>query len=546
MASCMDLSRLRSRASETCLLIVLTVSLAVNITVSESAGAPQQSDSYGYRFLVDEDGSAQVTINYTSSEKLGSSWVIVPRFLELSNLTRYGKILNYSFSTTREKVNTEYYFYRVLDFSFQSDGYFETIMQFNFTSAAMIIEPKGIFLSPLIGFEPGSKGRAEVVFPLGFERERAVAVAGYGYQPSYTNSNYVRFDDLRENTVRLQIEFKVSDDKPDLLKVENGVFTFEVARRYENYARDVLDLLNETYDDLVRMFDTTLEDINVEFFVPDFDLLFSIGGYVPFTGKELGNIHINIFYTRYVKGYIEVTALHELVHHFLWKAGLSPENLLWFHEGMAQYVSIEMAVDMGYEGASMTKQELEDGIAQLNLGNDLGFLSDWTPSSQPADWGTLYVAAYYVVSSLAEPYGGLEYYAQFFSLISGAYVDDNNELAYYLSLAANATVIPKLESWGFNVADFNVHSTLILEAEKSLSEISPISQPYKFLAEQLYKRALINAERGRVDLANQYLSAAIAIARLSPLLTLMTMSAVLFTAILYALKKNGLFSDQPL
>ena len=540
----MNLSRFSPRTFKTSLLIVIVASLAVNFTVIENLSSPQQPDSYSYSFLVDENGSAMVTIDYTSNKRFGSSWVIVPKFLELSNRTRYGKILNFNFSSTREEVDIEYYFYRVLTFSFQSDGYFEMIIKFNFTSAAMIIEPNGIFLSPQIGFNPDSIGRAEVIFPSNFDRGRAIA--GSGYLPSFTNSNYVRFDNLRENTLRLEIQFKVSDDQPDLLRVKDGIFTLKTASRYEKNAREILSFYNRTYYDLVNLFNTTLENVNAEFFIPDFEYLLSVGGYVPFTGEKVGNIHINIFYTRYVKGYVEVTALHELIHHFLWKTGLSPKDLLWFHEGMAQYISIELAKNMVYEGASMMKQELEDTISQLDFRNNLGFLQRWTPSNQPKDWWTLYAAAYYAVTRLAEPYGGLEYYARFFKMLSGVSVEDNNKLAYYLSLAANATVVPKLRLWGFNLADLYVYSDLIMEAEKSISRVNPIFQPYKFFAEQLYRWALTNAEQNNEETVNISLLAVIIIAELSPLLTLVTVSACLFAAIFYALKRKGLFSDQPL
>jgi len=540
----MQISLSSRKAASMGLLIMLLVCLSVDPAVLENFGSPQQPDSYHYGFLVDKDGSALVRINYTSEKRLGSSWVIVPKFLQLTNHTRNGRILNFTYSSTRGRVDIDYYFYRVLDFSFQSDGHFEMTLQFNFTSAAMMIEPNGVFFSPQIGFKSDSVGSAEVIFPSNFQTKSAVA--GPRYLPTFTNSNYVRFDDLPSNALRLQIEFDVRDGQPDLLRIEDGVFTFETVHRYENYARDILSLFNRTYDDLVDIFNTTLEDVNVEFFLPDFEYLLSIGGYVPFTGEEMGNIHVNVFYTRYVKGYIETIALHELIHHFSWRAGVSPQDLLWFHEAIAQYISIELAIDMGYEGASMMKRELENGVSQLGDGGNLGFLLRWTPSYQPVDWGTLYAAAYFVVTRLGERYGGIKYYAQFFDLLGGVYVEDNSELAYYLSLAANTTVAPKLRRWGFPLIDLYTYSDLIMEAERSIRRVNPLFQPYKLLAEQLYRWALINAEQDYTDNANICLLAAMIIAELSPLLTLMTISACLFAAILHALKKKGLFSNQPL
>ncbi|MCW4026601.1 MAG: hypothetical protein NWE76_03835, partial [Candidatus Bathyarchaeota archaeon] len=329
-------SRKSVRAS---LIIVLVASLAANLSVViGDFGLSQGSDTYGYRFVVDNNGSTLVTITYSSNRRSGSSWIIVPKFIEFSNQTLSGRILDYSLKSTKDELTTDYYFYSMLDFSFESDGHFEMMIQYNFTTAAMIIEPYGIFLSPQIGYHPDGVGKAEVTFPSNFKVQKAVAEPGY--TPSFKDSNYVRFDSLPSNLIRLEIDFEIDGDQPSPLKIERGIFAFETSQRYENYALNILNLFNRTYDDLVDLFNTTLENINIEFFIPDFEAIYSIGGYVPFTGETIGNIHINIFYTRYVEGYIEVTALHELVHHFLWRGGISPEDLLWFHEGMAQYVSI--------------------------------------------------------------------------------------------------------------------------------------------------------------------------------------------------------------
>jgi len=538
----MRLPRRSRKNLKAILMITAIVFLAVNLTtIVENFGAPQRPDNYSYKFVVDDDGSAVVTITYTSSKKIGSSWVLVPKFINFVNRTLHGKVLNFTLGSTKDKVDIEYYFYNVLEFFFKSNGYFEMVIQFNFTSAAMIIEPNGIFYSPQIGFQPDGVGKAEVIFPSKFKAQRAVA--GPGYLPSFTNSNYVRFDNLRENMLRLEVEFTVENEEPDMVEIKRGIFTFRTVPRYEAYAQDVLELYNETYDYLTDFFNTTLEEVNVEFFIPDFEYLFSVGGYVPFSGERIGKIHINIFYTRYVKGYLEVTALHELVHHFLWRSGISPKSLLWFHEGMAQYISIEVSISMGYEGASMIKEGLEKAVSRLDTWDDLSFLLRWTLLNQPADWGTLYAAAYYVVTRIAEPYGGLSYYARFFRLLNEIEIEDNDELAYYLSLAANETIVPRLRSWGFDVADLYTYSTLIMEVERSLHEVSPIFQPYRFFADQLYRWALTSAKRDQVNIANRFLLITVIIAKLSPLLTLVTVSAVLFGMIFYVLKRKGLFSE---
>jgi len=118
-------SRKSVRAS---LAVILIASVVLNLSVViKDFGLSQTSDTYSYRFVVDNNGSTLVTITYTSSEESGSSWVIVPKFLEFTNQTLRGRILDFSLGPTTEKLTTDYYFYSVLDFSFASDGHFEMI-----------------------------------------------------------------------------------------------------------------------------------------------------------------------------------------------------------------------------------------------------------------------------------------------------------------------------------------------------------------------------------------------------------------------------------
>jgi len=535
-------------------LLLLTVSLLLlNFESFSSLTSAQPVGSFKYEFIVDEDGSTIVDITYRSNRGTGDSWVFVPKFSEWTNRTVRGKVTEWSLCDTKNLTNIPFYFYEALCFSFKSDGSdFEMNIQFNLSTAAMIIEPDGIFYSPQIGFKKGNLLTAEVRFPYGFNVNQDEAIAfgsSNSYQPSSTgsNSNYVLFDNFpeTENLIRIEIGFKTSNEKPELLTFKSGIFTFETAPRYAEEAREILDLYNRTYRDFVNLFNITLEKAEVRFFLPDFKSLFSVGGYVPFSGERMGNIHINIIFTRYVAGYIEVIALHELVHHFLWKTGISPQNLLWFHEGMAQYVSIQVANGLGYEGSEMLKKELEEGVLQLKqrVGEDFGFLKDWSPSSSPQDLDIYYVASYYVVSRLAEPLGGLDYYARFFKVMKGATVDNNAALGYYLSIAANESVVTTLNRWGFRIPDLYMFSPFLGDIEEVLNEVNPLFQPYKFLAEQLYKQSLANAEEGNVAKMQLYLVAAILIARSAPLLSLITISGVLFGAIMWALKKKGVFSN---
>jgi hypothetical protein len=527
------------------LLAVIMVSLVVNFL--PATGEPASSGSYGYKFTVNGDGFTRVDITFQSTEAQGSSWVVVPK--EKFNKRTYevtsGNITKEpTIGKTEDYVNQDYYFYEVFEFSFTSSSTFQMEIQFNMSDGALIIEradaPDGMFLSPLIGFDPQSSGSAEVFFPSHFEVQK-IPPSG-----RIISNNRVSFDSLNPLT-RLQIQFEAGN-KPDTVAIEQGIFTFNTVKRYENYAQEILNFYNNTYASLTDLFNVSLGNVDVQFFIPEFDILLSVGGYIPFIRQRLGKININIFFVRAVNGIIEVIALHELVHHFLWKAGLSPDYFLWFHEGAAQFVSIETVDDLGYVGAVLERERLEQSVTELPP--KLGFLEEWTPANQPDNIALHYVASYYIVRSLADNYGGMNFYQQFFKLTSGLeykkpHVWEPNEwLAFHLSMAANKPIDIKLRQWGFDIdlvyTKTKISSSLvelIYKAERAIDGLSLVFQPYKLIAEFLYQQALLRLERGDVDGASQLLNAAITIANLAPLLTLLTLVAI-FAIIAYILLKR--------
>ncbi len=541
-------------------LFLLILSLSC-IWFPQAFSAVSAEGCFNYQFIVDENGSTLVRITYSSNMDHGSSWVLVPKFSKWLNYTVSGKIHKLHLDNPEKYTGVPYYFYEVLNFSFISNkSRFEMTIEFNFSTAAMIIEPDGIFYSPQIGFKPGSLFEASVIFPPIFEANlnEALALGDLGlYRPdSSSNSTYILFRNLppAENLLRIEIGFKVSREA-DYVVLESGIFKFNTVKRYESYAWKVLNLYNTTYNVLVNLFNTTLKqsdspegenNVVVRFFIPDFDSLMSIGGYVPFSGESLGDIHINFIFTRYVEGYLEVIALHELIHHFLWRAGISPQNLLWFHEGIAQYMSVKIAESLGYKGASMIRWDLENRVKVLKASAslNLGFLVYWNPSNAPRDLNTLYTSAYYVVSILAEKYGGLNYYARFFKLLGGRKIEDNALLCYYLSLAAGESVADELNALGFNIPDLYSYALLLKEAELAIERIdssNPFLQPFKFFARLIYKSLMLNAGRLPAERIQLYLWIIIMVARLTPLLALILYSSILFITIVLILRLKKVF-----
>jgi hypothetical protein len=534
-------TKLKTRPLFLIFLLILATVLPAAPSHSQEAG------TVSYEFLVYENGSTLVKIRYHVAADDGSTWILVPKFAMWINKTLKGEVTDWSIIDAYEFMGFSNPFYEAFSFSYVSDvGEFEIYIEYNHTLAAMIIEPKGIFFSPQIGFEKGNKAEISVVLPAEFNLKRDEAVA-FGSTSNYRPSsidlerNMVFFKiPETENLLRVEIGFETQNRSAELVELHSGIFTFETTARYEEYARRILEFYNETYDALVDLFNMTLEDARIVFFLPEFELLLSIGGYVPFTSEKLGDIHINILYIRAVEGQIEVIALHELVHHFLWKAGISPEGLLWFHEGMAQYVSIEISNRLNYEGAIMMKQQIQSRIPDIRtrFRDNFGFLQKWNPRYTPQDVGSYYVAAYYIVREIASRQGRLDYYRRFFRSIRDESIEDNAELAYYLSLVAGESVASVLNRWGFDVPDLYIYYPLLKEVKLLIENLSRLFEPYRSLTETLYKAALLNADQENEVKMTLYLMLAVLIAKTAPLLTMMTAVTLAFCLLLLLLRSK--------
>jgi hypothetical protein len=528
------------------LLLIVVVSLTSNFSAFKVTASP--GSSFSYMFTVDQEGATTAVINFQSNDSSGFSWVIVPKDWNNTPKVSSGTIESTSFVDTSEVVGESQYFYQAYMFTYQSSSFFNMTIEFSTDTGALIIDDRGIFFSPLIGFDyPSSSGITTVVFDssLTVNSNNVIAIGNSEHRPTQVRSHLAVFN-LSEKLLRLQIEFTTNLPTEYVnLQSANKVFNFNAAKRYETYASSVLNLYDRIYNNYTRLFNVTLTPpVKVQFFLPDFNEFLSIGGFTPFTQAGAGTININIFFIRAISGTIEVIAAHELVHHFLIKAGLSPNNFLWFHEGMSQYISVTLVERLGYQGATEEKNNLEQGSSQLiqNLGEqNLGFVQNWSPSDSPSNVENYYAVSYYVVSRLAQDYDGLAYYTRFFELMQGVTVDNIDVLTLYLSKAANASVALTLQDWGFSVADLYTSSDIrekIVETQKTIAAVSPVFQPYKFLAESLYRQALLSFKRGDTEGGTSLLQLATTIANLAPILTLLTIAAILGT-IAYLLHRHS-------
>ncbi len=304
------------------LFLLLIIAASVIFSLPIPAGKAS-SNSYSYKLAVNEDGFTWVDITFQSTEGTGSSWVFVPKFSPWRNITLSGKIERLNLVDTKDipEVGEDYYFYQALKFDFASTSSFQLKIQFNMTEGALIIEPRGIFFSPQIGFHPDSIGKAEILFPSNYRVKKELIASSSGISTYTTpDPNRVLFD-LKDNLERLQIEFETAATEPAWKQLSQSVFSFRTVERYENYASQILALFNAAYTDFTDLFNVTLKNIDVQFFIPDFEIFLSVGGYVPFTGQTMGEININIFFVRAVNGTIQVSRYMSLFTTFCGKQG---------------------------------------------------------------------------------------------------------------------------------------------------------------------------------------------------------------------------------
>jgi hypothetical protein len=168
-----------------------------------------------------------------------------------------------------------------------------------------------------------------------------------------------------------------------------------------------------------------------------------------------GPIYLNLALLRFKEGYLETTVVHELVHKALGALGV-PANreLRWFHEGVAQYVSVKICEKIGID-VSDAEASLESAARVFGSGlAKPGFVQRWTPSG---DEGSYYAASYYVVATLAEERGGLGYIKRVASEIRRrGGVSSNQDLVEALSAAAGEDLAPRFRDWGFEVSETRV------------------------------------------------------------------------------------------
>ncbi len=417
--------------------------------VSEAA---TNQGHFTYEFTVHENGTVSLVARFTSDAP-GRAWIMVPKFREYS-LSRQGV------TSTSLQRDTAYYFYSNLSFEFEAGALLE--MSYSYRFGSFIVEPNGVFFSTLVGYDPSYPGQVIVRMPASFEVETSF-VDGVEKSPDSQEASGDRlsltFEIPPESDIghRVMVVFKTTEE-PELVNLTAGALTITTPKRYVDVAENVTEIYLKFQPAVSDVTDMPEIPISMKFFIPSDPEEIAVLGFTSVSSPAMlmedvitpGKVSLNLMLVRYPESYLPETLVHELLHQYMLRAGLSTE-LRWAHEGLAQYLSYLILRENGYPDAGREDINLSRLVFQEI--RNLGFLQDWRGGGSPPDVATYYLASLYIFSDLGDRYGGLDFYKRFFSEIrsDGAEVDEIGELVYYLSKAAGEDLTDYFAAMGFNI-----------------------------------------------------------------------------------------------
>jgi len=415
--------------------------------------AQPSSSAYTYNMSFDSSGSTSVEILFNSGVVgSGSSWLAIPKNFSKTVTALAGTITSLTYgqySTGGDGGGN--LFYDNMTFSYSTnDAPFSMRITFNFTDGAMIVEPYGLFYSPLMSAPRSAKTEAKLTLPEGITDVRDVEPA-----PARVDDfgSQMKLHFKLSSETRIAVTFRVPWPK-QIDHVTEGNVNIEAPSRYLNLSNKIAALCRNAIPLMDDLFKRNGDKVSVKFFVPLSFQQLSIGGYTPIDASnfEPGSIFLNVFYVRALSGMIETIAIHELTHQYEARVGISPE-LLWVQEGLANYIAVQMGKRLGYDVASI---DAELGAAAKELSGQYGAVQQWRPENVSSLFG-YYAASYEIFVTLGQKYGGLSFYSRFFQglpeLKDG--LRSTNIAVYQLGLAAGADLFPEFASWGFQLIDLS-------------------------------------------------------------------------------------------
>ncbi len=410
---------------------------------------------------VRENGNATVTY-VVSGQGAASFWIFLPKFEKVA-----GKAVKGGFRVAENRTSDFYFYYNsTVEATPGGDGAYEFNMSYSFPYASIMADYNGWFMSPALIAEPDIVMDVYVHIPflkrVTLEIPEHVGAADGYLVYRLQGPLYLRL------AGRITIEYDMTRPTPTrkLLGVYDGVKVIvEYPVYYRGFAEKTARIAGKAVPLYEKLFHAKPDKVEFRFYLPKQamggigTLGFMRGSDVNVGGK--GPIQLNLALMRYAPGYHETTVLHEMVHKFLGMIGVEADaETRWFHEGMAQYISVNAGEELGVPVGDL-KSMLDNSSEKLvkHLKGNLGFIQEW-PYGSPELEGEAYLASYYIVRTIADKYGGLKYVSKLTQVIKDmGGIRDTQDIVNAMSAAAGKDLSGLFKQWGFKgVKPWTPHS----------------------------------------------------------------------------------------
>lgn len=447
------------------LVAILTVLLIFICSASVEA-SPSMFPSVSAYINVGENGNASVTLEF-SGRGSSSFWITLPKF-ERVNLCG----LKGSYKLFNESSGAYFYYNTTITLYPSDDGSYELKLCFNFPYSVLMQDNRAWFMSPLLIGHSSVNITVFVSLPLLKKvlRETPSLASETGGYRVYILSRASQVD----MQGRVVIEYIMEKSIPSVfIESEDRRIRVEYPQPYTVFAKKTLEVALQAFNQLQSLTGLEVQKVDFRFYLPE-QRMGGLGALGFVRGEDVnvggkGPIMLNLALTRFAPGYHETTIIHEMVHVFLGAVGVEANaNTRWFHEGLAQYLSLLIAERIGVNVTDYALN-LENGsrtIVSAYRGK-ISFVEKWPSGSEEEP--AAYLASYYIVANISSMYGQAGYITKLFNTLKKkGGVKTTQEIVLAMSEAAGANLAPLFREWGFsNLSDWQAPSRA-QEAEKQL------------------------------------------------------------------------------
>ncbi len=436
-----------------CSARLLSAFLALTIILSAvlaSSPARGQSNVQVKAFInVEESGNATVTLVFKSQGEASFSFTL-PKFEKYTVCNSYGNF------QVKDLPSYAYFYYNsTIVLAPGANGTSILYICYAFPYASLLSGNQGWFMSPMLVSSPPVQIEVYVRIPnveaIMLESPRAFGLDRNGYRV------YLLTPGERQLIPgRVVIEYRTSKEVQavNFTKIQLAKFTVESPVYYRSLSERILDIAAKAYERLQAISGVSMDYIHFKLYLP-MERLGGIStlGYVM--GEDInaggrGPIMLNLALLRYAPGYLETTIIHEMVHSFLGGAGVEAnDQTRWFHEGLAQYVSIVVAREMGINVSEYAGELHNASVALYKyVSGNFSFIQSWP--SDPNLTSDAYLASFYIINNISSAFGGEEFIRSLFAATrSYGRVRTTNDIVTVVSMAAGRNLAPLFRAWGF-------------------------------------------------------------------------------------------------